>query len=426
MNLGKYSVFSFLSEFNQRKGSYIFGSDLLIKINGLLLSVIVVRLFDKDTFGAISYSRSLLFPMLAFVGMGANHALLRFGALRKSKLEKWIVYKYANSKGLIGSAIVAAVFLFIGFFASRKLPEARIFLLILSLQIFSTHLIVTFRSLTRILKLNKLYAFSGLTQSVLLLVLGYCLTYFFDGYGYVLSIVLSPLLCYFFYTRYVNNLPSVDWKNAGPIINRNEFWSYGVFVGLGSIASQSLFDLGIIMSGIMIADAQEIAMFKVASIVPYNLLFLPKTFLKTDYVFLTENAGSKDVISSYMKKYWMLFGIISICIAVPMISLSKNILEVLFGSQYVEGVEVFRVLTISIVIVIMFRKLFGSILLAVGKANWNVMNAGLTLIVNAGLNYVLITKYGMLGAAYSLVISFCFGSFVSALLLFYYIKNYTE
>lgn len=426
MNVVGQKIYSFISDFKERKGGFIMGSDLLIKINGFILSILIVRLLDKENFGLISYSRSLLFPFLAFVGMGANHALLRFGPIRSSRFEKWTIYKYSQKTGIIGSLLLIIIFFIISFYASNNMPQARIYIFILSFQIFSTHLILTLKSLMRILKLNKLYAFSGITQSGLLLILGLSFTYLFGGIGYVLSIVICPLLCYFLYDRFFKNFPLINFNKLKGVINKSAFWRYGLYVGLGSIASQLLFDIGIIMSGTLNADPEQIAMYRVASIIPYNLLFIPKSVLKTDYIFLTENYKSRSTLLSYIKKYWAVFSVISILISIPMLIFPNFILTVFFGSKYTDGVEIFRILTVSVIIAIMFRKLFGSILLAVGKANWNVINAVSTIIINLILNYLLITKFGITGAAYSIFLSFCFGSLISAVLLGYYIKYLTK
>lgn len=422
----KKSIFAFISGFKRRKGAFIAGSELLIKINSLILSILVVRLIDKDSFGLISFSRSLIFPVLAFVGMGANHALLRFGPIQNSKLKKWTLYKYSRKFGIFGSFLLVIIFLTISFFASKNLPQSRIYILILSFQILSSHFILTLKSLMRILNLNKLYAYSGITQSSLFLILCLTLTYMFEGIGYVLSIAIAPLLSYSIYRRFFKKFPSTNLSGLREEIDMKKFWTYGMYVGLGSIASQLLFDAGIIMSGTLITDPKQIAMFKVASIIPYNLVFIPKSVLKTDYIFLTENSNSRSTLLSYIKNYWTMFGVISMIILLSTLIFTDFIITSLFGAQYNDGIEIFRILTISIIIAIMFRKLFGSILLAVGKANWNVINAISMLVVNLILNYFLISKYGINGAAYSILISISFGSLTSALFLSYYIKNFTK
>ena len=54
---------SFINDFRARKGGYIFISDILIKINSLILSFLIVRIISSEEYGNISYARAVIFPL---------------------------------------------------------------------------------------------------------------------------------------------------------------------------------------------------------------------------------------------------------------------------------------------------------------------------------------------------------------------------
>lgn len=415
---------TYIQEYRSRKGGYVFIANILIKFNSLLLSLFIVRLISKDVFGEISYALSIIFPLTAFIGFGANHSLLRFGAIQETFLHKWTIFKYAQKVGTYGSLILVTLLISLSFLITKNSPGAEIFLIILSFQLLFNHWNLTQKSLFRILRLNNLYGYSGIFQSVILLVTSIILVLLFGGIGYVLAIVLAPLLAFVFYRNYFKSFP--EPKKLHTLVEKSVFWKYGINVGIGAIASQMLFNVGIIMLGILLPESEEIASYKVASLIPLNLLFIPASFLKGDYVYLAENSFSYEVLSNYVKKYLGLMSLISLAIFVVFFIFSKQITVLLFGQKYLTSHVLLRILTVGIIGAIMFRSLFGNILLAVGKANWNVINAIVILIINIVLGYFLINRHGAIGAAYTLSISLWVGSLFSGLMLIMYLKLFTR
>ena len=198
---------SFINDFRARKGGYIFISDILIKINSLILSFLIVRIISSEEYGNISYARAVIFPLTAFIGLGANHALLRFGPIQKSKITKWNIFRYSEKKGFIASLLLVLIVIISSSTLTKNLPGSKLFLIVLSFQLLFNHLNLTLKNLMRILKFNKLYGFSGISQSIILLILSIGLAIFFKGNGYVVAISLTPLVTYLLYRRFFKNFP---------------------------------------------------------------------------------------------------------------------------------------------------------------------------------------------------------------------------
>ncbi len=78
---------------------------------------------------------------------------------------------------------------------------------------------------------------------------------------------------------------------------------------------------------------------------------------------------------------------------------------------------------INVASTFLFRVPLGNMLAAVGKAKWNSYSALIMLLINLILNYILIPKYGIAGAAYATVISISLSSIVSMILFIKYLKG---
>jgi O-antigen/teichoic acid export membrane protein len=415
----------FISEFRSRQGGYVFFAKILVKFNALILSILIVRIVPMDEYGYLSYALSIIFLLTAFMGFGANHALLRYGAIQKTYLSKWNVFKYAQRNGFYNSLVLVALVIGFSSLLTNNLPGAQLYLCILSLQLLFSHWNQTQKSLFRVLRLNKLYGYSGILQSTILLVLSITLALLYGVTGYAIAMVLAPLFTFLVYLRLFNKAPKASIKISS-LIDKKSFWKYGLFVGVGAVGSQMLFGVGVIVLGNIIPDPEQVAIYKIASLISFNLLFIPQSFLKTDYVYLAESSESRSVLKSYIKKYWSTMALVSLVIFVVFFIFSEPVTMMLFGQRYIESHIILRVLVVGVIGAIMFRSLFGGILMAVGKANWNIGNAFVVLGINVMLCFVLIDRFGVIGAAYALTLSIWIGSIFSGIMILMYLKKYTK
>ena len=106
---------------------------------------------------------------------------------------------------------------------------------------------------------------------------------------------------------------------------------------------------------------------------------------------------------------------ISVAIAIPVTFLSDQIIELLYGSQYSEAGSVLMIHIWSGVFVF----------LAVANERWIIcenlqkflaINTIIAAIVNIGLNYILIPKFGIEGAAWATLISYCIAGYLCLLI----------
>lgn len=84
--------------------------------------------------------------------------------------------------------------------------------------------------------------------------------------------------------------------------------------------------------------------------------------------------------------------------------LAKPGIELLFGSEYSEAAPVLQILSWTAVLVTL-RGTFRQSLCAIGHQRVDLWNAVVASVINVSLNFVLIPKYGMIGAAIATVIS---------------------
>jgi O-antigen/teichoic acid export membrane protein len=392
------------------------------KAVGFLASLVIVRLLSSDIYGSISYAKSIIMMIQPFAGFGAMYSLLRFGSISSSDEEKDALFRYSLTRGTFFSFIIILFLILFSCVYSFNIESARIYLIILSFFLLTESLFETLQSYKRINKKNKEYAISNLINSTLAFFLSVVGIILFSGYGYAVATVITPLMTFIlFYTQLdKKNLFS---KNLLLDLDKKKFWFYGFNIGLGSIAGQILYSLDIFLIGLLLADPKIVALYKVATIIPYNLIFIPMSFMATDYVLIAENFKNVNFLKSQAKKYIILFSVLVIVILIPIYLFSKPLIKIIFGSNYEDSYRIARVLIIGIAGGFVVRIPFGNILGALGKAHWNVFNAYCMLFINILLDYFFIIKYGAIGAAYATSIIMWASGIVSFSMFLWYIKK---
>jgi len=155
--------------------------------------------------------------------------------------------------------------------------------------------------------------------------------------------------------------------------------------------------------GFIIQDPNDVAIYKVASLIPFALLFIPAGVIKTDLVKITQNYQNKDFLKNYVSNYMKLFFFISIAISLTLYFSSSFIMS-FFGAEYIKGTNLIPVFAIGIVGAFLFRNPFGNIITCVGWAKTNTIISIVTLALDIILNIIFIQQYGIIGAAYTTTI----------------------
>lgn len=413
-----------LRSFANRGGHFVFSSMITSKIFNFVLSVIIVRILAENIYGSISYALSIMQILIPVAGLGLHHSLLRFGAIENSVEAKNNLFKHFLKWGGLFSLIIIILLYMFSELICTRLPEARQYLLLFLPLIFTFFLSELVFSFFRIQKNNKTYSYGIIIKSIVLFVSCYGATILLGGKGYAIAYSLAPLLVMLIMLFPAEkNYKLVHTPKTA--INIKPYIKYGFWVGFGSIASQLVLLLDIIMVGNIIADSYQLAIYKVATIIPINLLFIPMVLLKTDYVYIAEKHKDRNFLINYYKKYLLIFSAIFSVIVVCWLVFG-NLLMSIFGPGYSSAKPLVSILLIMVGGAFLTRIPLGNMINALGKSQWNSISNLILLFVNFVLNAILIPKYGLTGAAIATSISVWLSGIINIFLFNYYLKNMCE
>ncbi len=414
----------FITSFLKSKGTHVLSSIVLTKLISFAISYIAIRLILKDTFGAIAYANSIISFVIPFMGMGAFQGLLRFGAKLKNEQQKYILFNYALKKGLILSALLSFVLFAAIPFLSSNLPESSFYFRILVLQIIGLTLFEFIKNYFRLIHKNHLYAIWDIIYYSSLLLITVLSIYFYGAFGYVLALIITPfIISIIIIVKY--KLIKFDKTPLDKSINLKRFWKYGLIVSVGTVSAQILYGIDIVMLGNILKDSGNVAVYKASGMIPFSLRFIPGVFITTDYIKFAENEKNKSYLLGYFLNYLKIFLPISI-IMIIFFYLTGNFWGIFWGDGYEDVSQLIWIFSISISAGFILRIPLGNILAATDWAHFNAYISIGTLFFNIFLNYFLIQKYGISGAAWATTISMWGSGFIILATFILYLRKKTN
>lgn len=409
---------TFLRDYLKRGGAAVVLSTAVVKIVSVLLSVLVVRLMSKDEYAILTFVLSVYSILIVVVGLGGNYSLLRFGSITDTMKIRYSYFRYTMKYGLLLSLIIVPVVIVYSFLIPVNLIDARIPIWISIVAVFSFFFLETLRSYFRILNLNKVYSVLNVWNSLLMLILALLLTWLFQVYGYVLSLILASVITFFYFYKHI---PRTEMEEIE--FNKRKYWSYGINTSIGAIANQIIFSIAPILLGFLHAGNHAIASFKVATIIPFALLTLPGILMISDFSYLSRSYLNGSVLINYYKNYLKLVMPISTVVFAILLLLREPVIIFFFGKDYLDCIPMYVAFMAATYITYVFRNPLGNILLAIGKADWNAYNTYFFCAFYVLLTIVLFPIMDYWSAVLSLCLTFILSGLVSLVLFHKYLQT---
>ena len=413
----------YIKGFIDRSGNYVFLSTLFSRGLSFLGSWIALQLIDHEELGIILFAFSIVQFIIPIGGFGLHQSLIRYGALLNSNEEKQELFSYVLKKGIIASILIIFLLNIIGYFIPFQFDKTYGYFSFLTLTILTIFILEIIKIQFRLQHKNKLYALSEFWYNVILVILIFILSSCFDGFGYVVALIVAPLLTVLIFLKKLNiKLSSTNTLT----ITNFYFWRYGFLGGISNVVTQLLILVDLILIGHLMGDPIQVTNYRYISIIPFSLLFLPRVFITTDFVTFTEKIADRHYIAKYIKNYVQLFAIISILILLGSYLFASEILSI-FGKEYMIYSESFLILIIGVIGIFLLRGVYGNLLASIGRIEVNYYIICVALIINIISNHYLIPIYGIKGAAITSAILMWFTGILSWLCFVYlYKKKYKK
>lgn len=178
------------------------------------------------------------------------------------------------------------------------------------------------------------------------------------------------------------------------------------------------------MLGIFISNSLILASYKTATIIPYALTFIPASIMIFMYPYIAQKQDDKKWILMVYKRMLFYLTIFNVFLVGLSEILAPYIIKIIFGSDYMNAVPYFRVLMLGYLFDGIFRTTSGGILAMIKKIKPLILINTIGGLINITLDYILIKRLGMLGAALTSLIVLSFTAFLYTVVLVRYLRRH--
>jgi O-antigen/teichoic acid export membrane protein len=408
----KSDIKNYLKSIAKGTGAQIAGN-IGAKLFTFISAVIIIRYLTTDQWGIISLSFVLVEIVSIIFDLGLPRGVARYIALYREKRETKKIYGTIISSlvitataGLIAFVLLTNLSVNIAkYVKSPKLASVLVLMaIIVPIKNLIKNLASIFQGFEKV-EINAifdkiLYALTKLALLGLFLIFG--LSFKKVIFAYIASpfIVLIALL---FYTRY--KIPRLV-QYEGYSFCTSELIKFSLPLLATSLITVLMQRTDVIMIGYFLSE-REVGLYSAVSRLNEFLLFIPVSASIIYLPIATRLLSKKDddilckIFSSLAK--WCF--VISIPIALIFLVYPHFAIPFLFSSKYVPAVSALQILTIGLLVHVLIG-LNGTTIIAGGKTLLTSVNSMIALLTNILLNYFLIPRFGINGAAVSTTISY--------------------
>ena len=379
-------------------------------------SILYVRLLGKNDFGLYTFAFNIISLFLLFNGFGAASGILQYVSKAKSSAEQDEYLRFAFKSGSLFNLSMSLCILLYARFVTLPIPAAKPILLGMAFFPLGRLYIDVFQAYLRAKQLNRLQAKFSILNNCILLLANLMGIVCFKLYGLIYFTYLGYLIM-FIYSSWKFPLPKLFVRSTTSMVKVRQFIQYSLFNTLANAFSGLVFVLDLLIISYIVKDPQQLAIYRVATIIPFALTFIPGIAVNFYYPEIARNAHNPLKVRQLARWLSIRMFIFSGLISLGLVVCAKPLLAILFGPGYTASVLPFQILSFGYWIIATFRTINGNILAALGQARLNFYLTCIVLVVNVILTYLMVVNYSINGAAVAVVLIYMFSSLIGYLAL---------
>lgn len=398
---------------------HIFGASAINKVLAFLCNILLLHIISKPEYGVFTYAWNIYSIVILFSGLGITTGLLQLCSEHAGDEDYAMrASDYGTRFGLKINIILSAVLLGIGIFAPLKIESSRVILIATCLMPFVQLYFELMNINLRVKKLNSRFAKMQLINTIVFY--GVSLTSAFViremglVVGHYISWIASILVGMFIFkiTLLSNKRESIG-EDKKPLLK------ISIISMTNNSLSHLLYLLDVFVLGIVDPQETILASYKAATIIPTALTFIPSALMTYVYPYFAQHRLDKKWCRKYYKITVLCFGAFNILVSGTLVLIAPILVKYAYGSQYLDCVPVFRILSVNYFIAATFRTLSAFLLLTQRALKFNLFVAVVSSIVNIFADYFFIKAWGSVGAAYATVLVVLVSSILSTSYLLY-------
>ncbi|EKO3409701.1 flippase [Vibrio fluvialis] len=369
-------------------------------LSSFLITVLIVKHLGVEQFGSFSLALAILTTLGPLVGLGFDSIL--FKKFISKEDDTTSLLQVSCFLRLVVAALVIIVCTVINFVSSE--PYLYVLNILVLGFIFDSFL--AFKDYFLANLKNKFYTYSTLVSSVIQLVIVFLLVndnasigYF--AWSYVIAKAIQSIVLFGAFYKVQGLVISPRWKKSLSLNLLKASYPMMFAASIGLL--YSLQDQYFIK---YFLGEYELGLYAVGIKFVLILVVLPTLISNVFYPSLVSkyHAGKYVEYNNQLQAMYLLFFILGLILYSFLYFSSEMIVIKLFGDEFKDSVLIMQIYSLLLV-VSFFQSLNNKVLILNDLQSVIFKRATFALIINAVLNFIMIPKFGIKGAAYSTVMS---------------------
>ncbi len=375
-------------------------SDLLVRIVGLMTTILIARHLGTEGYGVLAFAFSLTALLSVAADMGISNIMVREISRDYAKAGRYLGCSLVT-KAVTSSTVVLLAILGILFFA-RSGHQSLVIILVLS-SILPNTLAETFNTMFQAFQRMEFSSIARLLNKVILFLMFWLAVrsdYPLVGFGGIILLTGFISLAYSSVSATIV-LPkspiSVDQPLCKFLLRQ------GALVAAASFFSLLYFQTNIIALSLF-KGSDAVGIYSVAGQLVFGLYFIPSALDGALFPVLSKLfSSSKDEFVRFYGRLFRFAAIVAIPIGIIVFLQAKDIIHILFGQKFLLSASCLRVIIWAFVLVFLNR--FSYLFYSMNEPKVLARQTIISLLINLLLNAALIPRYGYLGAGFATVLS---------------------
>ena len=369
-------------------------------LSSFMITILIVNHLGAEQFGVLSLSLASLTALGPIVGLGMD-AILFKRFISKENIEKELIETSCFMRLIVASIVIIST-------SILNLISDEVFIQVLNILVigFIFDSFLVFKDYFSANLKNRFYTYSTLLSLVIQLLVIYLMiennaSVVILAFAYVIAKLIQSGCLYLSYhnEKGIVTVPKFRKSLAKDLLISSFPMMLAASIGL----LYSLQDQFFIK---MFLDEHELGIYAVGIKLVVILVVLPTMISNVFYPSLVSkyNQKCKGLYEKQLESIYLIFFMLGIVIFTFLYLSADFIIELLFNEEFVRSSDVMKVYS-ALLILSFFQSINNKILILNNLQHVIFKRALMALTINALLNMIFIPKYGILGAAYSTVIS---------------------
>lgn len=389
------------------------------KVIILLGGVFIVRLLSQEDYGIYTLVLNAISMLCIFGDLGAADAVLQYGIKAENDKEKQKGFLKLGLRMMMYASIASIALIILSpiYYPYQSKDVERLAIILCAIPLLK-NVINYMAMILRVKRQNNQYSLYQLLNTAIHYGVIIILTILFGLKGSIVAQYVYNIIIFIIGLIFVRKY--IKLKNTSKIDNKEkkDFWKMGISYQLNNTLNSLLYQIDIFILGIM-SNNVEVSIYKVATIIPNALVFLPQCLGVYVNPYFISNNTDPDWIKQKSKKIIKYMFPIYLLITIILIVGARFIFNILYGEEYLEAILPFSLLMIGFLFSAGIKTFLINIIYCMHRIWFGVILNVISMIINVILDVILTLLFGYIGVAIATLIV----NIITAIISYIYFKK---